>query len=115
LSILRNVNVSYYCRSKCQYQKKEGFLICEIPYCGISLETLWIKYRLEPIEKIKHFMITEKELMRYAKELNLHIISSKFQGWFFENLYIFSVHFGIPKLFNNRFTSHSYVLIGVKK
>jgi hypothetical protein len=88
--------------------KKKGFLICEIPYCGISLETLWIKYRLEPIEKIKHFMITEKELIRYAKELNLHIISSKFQGWFFET-------FSIPKLFNNRFTSHSYVLIGVKK
>lgn len=86
--------------------KNNGFLICEIPNLAISLEYVWVKYFYDYRQGSKHFIIAEKELIRHFKELNLEIISSKFLGWFFER-------FNIPKLFNSRFTSNNYILIGV--
>lgn len=88
--------------------RNNGFLICEIPNLAISLEYVWVKYFYDYRQGFKHFIITEKELIRHCKELNLEIISSKFLGWFFER-------FNIPKLLNSRFTSNNYIIIGGKK
>lgn len=88
--------------------KKNGFLICEIPPLSISLEVVYIKCFYDIRKELKHFIITEKELSHYFKELNLEIISNKFLGWFFER-------FHIPKLLNSGFTSNESILIGNKK
>lgn len=87
--------------------KKNGFLICSVPNLAISLEYVWVKYFYDYRQGFRHFIITQKELIRDFKELNLEIISAKFLGWFFER-------FNIPKIFNTRFTSNDYILIGVK-
>jgi ubiquinone/menaquinone biosynthesis C-methylase UbiE len=88
--------------------RENGFLICEIPPFDISLEILYIKFRHDVRQELKHFIITEKELKRRFEELNLGIVSNKFLGWFFER-------FNIPKLFSNRFTSSESLLIGIKR
>jgi ubiquinone/menaquinone biosynthesis C-methylase UbiE len=87
--------------------KNNGFLICEIPNLAISLEYVWVKCFYDYRQGFKHFIVTEKELMRHFKELNLKIISGKFLGWFFER-------FNIPKLFNSRVATNNYMIVGVK-